>query len=293
MRWNASCSSTPSRVMRMPLARSTSLRVSSVSLRLPTSCCSVRSSANRAIAISMAGTSSASRPGLTRYASTPASCARCTRSRSLHAVRRMIGFGARDMIVAAAEMPSSPGILMSMKMRSGAVFCASVTASSPSGASPTTLYPCSSSMALRPMRITGSSSAIRILSASGIVLRPGGGARHRDDDAGPAGVGEPDPALQIVLHQRADDLEPQVARAVEGKAVGEADTVVADLDPQRLGAEHQDDDHLALRPAGKGVLHRVLQQLVHDEGQRGGLLRRQMHVVAAHPRVERSEERRV
>ena len=44
MRRNASGSSIPSRFIRIPLARSTSFRVSSVSLRVPTSCWSVRSS---------------------------------------------------------------------------------------------------------------------------------------------------------------------------------------------------------------------------------------------------------
>jgi len=43
------------------------------------------------------------------------------------------------MIVDAAEMPSSPGILMSRKIRSGLSLPASVTASSPSVASPTTV----------------------------------------------------------------------------------------------------------------------------------------------------------
>jgi len=51
----------------------------------------------------------------------------------------MIGLGERVMIVDAAAIPSSPGILMSMKMRSGDVFPARITACSPSDASPTTL----------------------------------------------------------------------------------------------------------------------------------------------------------
>ena len=86
----------------------------------------------------------------------------------------MIGRGARVMIVDAAAMPSSPGILMSMKMRSGLVFPASVTACSPSEASPTTLYPCSSSIVRRPMRITVSSSAMRMRIASAMGQLPAG-----------------------------------------------------------------------------------------------------------------------
>ena len=68
-RWihlKASGSVMPNAVMSMPLARSTSLRVSSRSPRLATSASSARISANRLSAISIAGTRSLFWKGLTR-----------------------------------------------------------------------------------------------------------------------------------------------------------------------------------------------------------------------------------
>ena len=63
---NASVSLRPCVSIKMPLARSTVLRVSSASVRLETSRSITRNSLKRASATSMAGVRSLSRKGLTR-----------------------------------------------------------------------------------------------------------------------------------------------------------------------------------------------------------------------------------
>ena len=157
---NAAGSLSPYCVCSTDLARSTSLRVSRRWLRSATSRSSSFSSVNRETAISIAGTTSLLLNGLTRYAIAPASRARSTRSRCEKAVSISTGAMDSSAIFSAAEMPSSLGIFTSRITRSGRCSRASSTACSPSPASPTTVYPSSSSISLRSSRISASSSAM-------------------------------------------------------------------------------------------------------------------------------------
>ena len=139
-RWihlNASGSVMPWLACSSPLARSTSLRVSSRSPSVSTSRSSARTSLNRLSATSIAGIRSEIVNGFTKYAIAPASRAFSTRSRWLNAVSTTIGAMRLLAISDAASMPSRRGIFTSMITRSGLSFSASSTASWPSPASPT------------------------------------------------------------------------------------------------------------------------------------------------------------
>lgn len=101
--------------------------------------------------------------GLTMYAIAPASRARSTSSRCENAVSISTGARCASWICSAADSPSSTGIFTSRIARSGFSSWTSRTAVAPSPASPTTVYPSSSSISFRSRRISASSSAITIL----------------------------------------------------------------------------------------------------------------------------------
>src|SRR6202012_5990989 len=148
-RWihlNASGSVMPWLACNMPLARSTSLRVSSRSDNVSTSRSSALISLNRLSANSIAGIRSEIVNGFTREAIAPASRAFSTRSRWLNAVSTTIGAMRLLAISDAASIPSLRGIFTSMITRSGLWRSASSTASWPSPASPTMSYPSSRSL---------------------------------------------------------------------------------------------------------------------------------------------------
>ncbi len=171
------------------MARSTSLRVSRRWLRSATSRSSSFSSVNRETAISIAGTTSLLLNGLTRYAMAPASRARSTRSRCEKAVSISTGAMDSSAIFSAAEMPSSLGIFTSRITRSGRCSRASSTARSPSPASPTTVYPSSSSISLRSSRISASSSAMTTRVVIGGTCDVSSGTSAGWGDSGALNVG--------------------------------------------------------------------------------------------------------
>src|SRR5207302_7777254 len=97
-----------------------------------------------------------------------------------------------------------------------------------------------------------------------------------------------DRALQLAGYQGLDDRQAQAARSVERELLGQSRAVVAylDLDMSIVATEHHIDPCLS-SAFGKGMVDRVLHELVQDYRERGRDLSGQLSGVALHVEPDR------